>query len=58
MEFVNSLHESKTHPKPEDHHYISQFYLRMFSCNPKASKGKQEIFYLTKREFDKYLPTF
>lgn len=30
----------------ENHHYIPQFYLRMFSCNPKASKRKQEIFYL------------
>ena len=29
-----------------NHHYIPQFYLRMFSCNPKASKSKQEIFYL------------
>ena len=30
-----------------NHHYIPQFYLRMFSCNPKASKSKQEIFYLS-----------
>ena len=30
----------------ENHHYIPQFYLRMFSCNPKASKSKQELFYL------------
>ena len=30
----------------ENHHYIPQFYLRMFSCNPKASKSRQEIFYL------------
>ena len=29
------------------HHYIPQFYLRMFSCNPKASKSKQEIHCLT-----------
>lgn len=29
-----------------NHHYIPQFYLRMFSCNPRASKSKQEIFYL------------
>lgn len=28
-----------------NHHYIPQFYLRMFSCNPKVSKSKQEIFY-------------
>ena len=30
-----------------NHHYIPQFYLRMFSCNPKASKRKQEIYCLT-----------
>ena len=29
-----------------NHHYIPQFYLRMFSRNPKISKSKQEIFYL------------
>ncbi len=31
----------------ENHHYIPQFYLRMFSCNPKASKSRQEIYCLT-----------
>lgn len=30
-----------------NHHYIPQFYLRMFSCNPKASKNKQKIFHLS-----------
>ena len=30
-----------------NHHYIPQFYLRMFSSNPKASKSKREIYYLT-----------
>ena len=30
-----------------NHHYIPQFYLRMFSCNPKASKSKREIYCMT-----------
>ena len=30
-----------------NHHYIPQFYLRMFSCNPRASKSKQEVYCLT-----------
>ena len=34
----------------DNHHYIPQFYLRMFSCNPKASKSKQELFYLCPRK--------
>ena len=30
-----------------NHHYIPQFYLRMFSCNPKSSKSKREIYCMT-----------
>lgn len=30
-----------------NHHYIPQFYLRMFSCNRKASKSRREIYCLT-----------
>ena len=45
---INSMHESKTHPEFGNYHHIPQFYIRMFSCNPKASKKKQEVFCLTK----------
>ena len=39
-----------------NHHYIPQFYLRMFSRNPKISKSKQEIFYLIPgKDIDKAL---
>ena len=34
----------------ENHHYIPQFYLRMFSCNPKSSKRRQKIYCLTMNE--------
>ena len=33
-----------------NHHYIPQFYLRMFSCNPKASKSKQKIYCMDMKE--------
>ncbi len=33
-----------------NHHYIPQFYLRMFSCNPKASKSRRKIYCLTMKE--------
>lgn len=48
MIFDNSVQEGKINSESENHHHTSQFYIRMFSCNPKASKSKQEVFYLTK----------